>query len=40
MFDPAWVERELTRGNDEVAGEALDERVDGYVSASEAENDE
>lgn len=37
MFDPEWVERELTRGNEEVAGDALDERIDGYVSEAEAE---
>jgi hypothetical protein len=40
MFEPAWVERELTRGNEEVVGEALDERVDGYVSEAEAEAEE
>lgn len=40
MFDPAWVERELARGNEEVVGDALDERADGYVSEAEAEAEE
>ncbi|GHJ88573.1 hypothetical protein NliqN6_4975 [Naganishia liquefaciens] len=40
MFDPAWIERELARGNEEVVGDALDERADGYVSEAAAEEEE
>lgn len=41
MFNPAWVESELQRdhGNEEVVGDAVDERNDGYVSAEEAEEE-